>query len=124
TFMSVTPMPMTTDRLTRLMSYCTLALVAVLAAAPVSAQAPASYPTEPATYLSGLDGMELSGTLALPATPGPHPGIVVLSVAGTRPLVDRLVGQGYAVLTPTLRGFVAVEPLLQATYSDLAADLR
>ena len=38
--------------------------------------------------------------------------------------VDRLVDEGYAVLTPALRGFVSVEPLLRATYADLAGDAR
>jgi pimeloyl-ACP methyl ester carboxylesterase len=48
---------------------------------------------------------------------------VVLSTAGTQGLVDRLVRDGYAVLMPVPRGFVAVEPLLQATFSDLASDV-
>ena len=111
-------------RARRLASLCGLAATLGMTALPVHAQAQAPHRTETATYLSAPDGMELSGTLTLPAGAGPHPGVVVLSVAGTHPLVDRLVGQGYAVLTPTLRGFVAVEPLLQATFADLAADLR
>jgi len=100
-----------------------LVLLATLMPAPLEAQA-ATYRTEPVTYLNAEDGTELSATLAMPAARGPHPAVVVLSVAGTDPLVDHLVGEGYAVLTPTLRGFVAVEPLLQATYSDLAGDVR
>ena len=47
----------------------------------------------------------------------------MLSSAGTERLVDRFVGDGYAVLMPTPRGFVTVEPLLRATFSDLAGDV-
>jgi pimeloyl-ACP methyl ester carboxylesterase len=39
-------------------------------------------------------------------------------------LVDRFVADGYAVLMPVPRGFVTVEPLLRATYSDLAGDVQ
>jgi dienelactone hydrolase len=68
--------------------------------------------------------MRLDASLVLPSGPGPHPGVVVLSIAGTEPLVDRLVDRGYAVLTPVRRGFVDVEPLLRATFTDLAGDVR
>ena len=44
-------------------------------------------------------------------------------VAGIDPLVERLNSEGVAVLAPTRRGFVAVEPLLRATYDDLAGDV-
>jgi hypothetical protein len=50
--------------------------------------------------------------------------VVVLSIAGTTRLVDELTGRGYAVLSPVRRGLVDVEPLLQATFSDLAGDVR
>lgn len=92
-----------------------------LAAVPSAAQT--APPSEQVRYLNPRDGMELSATLALPAGAGPHAGVVVLSVAGTDPAVERLVGEGYAVLIPELRGFVTVEPLLRATFEDLAGDV-
>lgn len=67
--------------------------------------------------------MELTAALVLPEGPGPYPGVVLLSVAGTDLAVERLVGVGYAVLAPELRGFVTVEPLLRATFEDLAGDV-
>ncbi len=97
------------------------ALPWTVGAAPVAGQTPA---TEEVTYTNERDGTFLTATLVLPAGDGPHPGVVVLTVAGTRPLVDRMVGDGYAVLMPVRRGFVDVEPLLQATYADLAGDAR
>jgi len=60
--------------------------------------------------------------LVLPPGGGPHAGVVVLSVAGMAPLIERLTADGYAVLMPVRRGFVSVEPLLRASYADLAAD--
>lgn len=98
------------------------ALAATLVAASLSAQDPERYRTEQVSYWNVHDSTLLSASLAVPPGAGPHPGVVVLSIAGTEPLVDDLVGDGYAVLTPVRRGFVAVEPLLRATYSDLAAD--
>ncbi len=92
-----------------------------LVAAPSAAQT--APPTEQVRYLNPRDGTELSATLALPAGAGPHAGVVLLSVAGTDPAVERLVGEGYAVLAPELRGFVTVEPLLRATFEDLAGDV-
>src|SRR5690606_19061441 len=73
-------------------------------------------------YRSEVDGTVLTGSLTLPAGAGPHPGVVVLSIAGPDPLVDRLARSGYAVLIPVRRGFVSVEPLLRATYQNLADD--
>lgn len=102
-----------------------LILVLLAAVVPASLEAQdGTYRTELVTYLNAEDGTELSAMLALPSAGAPHPAVVVLSVAGTKPLVDHLVGQGYAVLAPTLRGFVSVEPLLRATYPDLAGDVR
>ena len=75
------------------------------------------------TYQNPADETELTAVLTLPSGPAPHPGIVLFSVAGTSGAVDRWVAEGYAVLTPTLRGFVAVEPLLRAGFSDLAGDV-
>lgn len=96
-------------------------LAALWCAAPSGAQT--TLPAEGVGYLNPRDGMELTAALALPVGPGPHPGVVLLSVAGTDPVVDRLVGEGYAVLAPELRGFVTVEPLLRATFEDLAGDV-
>ncbi|MBI4520842.1 MAG: hypothetical protein HY701_08375 [Gemmatimonadetes bacterium] len=90
---------------------------------PVSAQASgAPYRTEQVSYRNAQDSTYLPAVLTLPRGRGPHPGVVLLSIAGADPLIDRLVGLGYMVLRPERRGFVAVEPLLQATYYDLAQD--
>ncbi|KPJ75619.1 MAG: hypothetical protein AMS19_13790 [Gemmatimonas sp. SG8_23] len=104
---------------------------AFLVVCPLRAQSPtdesnpqASSRSEELGYLNARDGTQLTGTLTVPAGQGPWPGIVLLSIAGTQPLVDRLVESGYAVLTPERRGFVAVEPLLRATFTDLADDVR
>ena len=75
-------------------------------------------------YPSLADGYELSGTLDLPFRRGAAPGVLLLTVAGADPIVERLLAGGAAVLTPVRRGFVDVEPLLRATYADLAADAR
>jgi dienelactone hydrolase len=76
------------------------------------------------TYRNARDDTRLSAMLAVPNGAGHHPGVVLLSIAGTDPLVERLVADGYVVLTPERRGFVSVEPLLRATYDDLADDVR
>ena len=99
------------------------ALVSTLSAAPICAQTPAPYRTERVSYWSEQDSTFLTASLTLPPRSGPQPGVVVLSNAGTERLVDRLVGDGYAVLMPVPRGFVTVEPLLRATFSDLAGDV-
>ncbi len=90
----------------------------------ISAQGAAAYRVEEVSYDSRHDSTLLTASLALPEGEGPHRGVVLLSVAGTDRLVERLVGEGFVVLTPVRRGFVAVEPLLRARYSDLAEDLR
>ena len=74
-------------------------------------------------YLNPRDGIELTAWLSIPDGEGPHPAVVLLSVAGTDPFVRRLTDEGYAVLAPSLRGFVQVEPLLRASYEDLAGDV-
>lgn len=93
-------------------------LAPLLIAVPSAAQT-----AEQVRYVNPRDGAELTATLTLPEGPGPHPGVVLLSVAGTDPAVERLVGEGHAVLAPELRGFVTVEPLLRATFEDLAGDV-
>lgn len=80
---------------------------------------------EEVTWVNERDGTRLRGTLVVPSDGGgPRPGVVVHSIAGTDRLVDRLVGEGYAVLLPVRRGFVEVEPLLRATYDDLGSDIE
>lgn len=97
------------------------ALAALLVATPSAAQtAPLA---EQVRYLNSRDGMELTAELIVPEGPGPHPGVVLLSVAGTDLAIERLVREGYAVLAPEVRGFVTVEPLLRATFEDLAGDV-
>jgi len=101
-------------------------------APPLSAQGVGEVPRgESVMYLNEADSVYLTATLFLPsegardaAAPAPHPGVVLLSMAGTDRVVDRLTTLGFAVLVPVRRGFVAVEPLLRATYGDLAADTR
>lgn len=99
---------------------------------PLAAQDAAGLPRgEAVIYLNPTDSVHLTATLFLPpggvagaAGQEPRPGVVLLSVAWTDPMVERLTNLGFAVLTPVRRGFVAVEPLLRATYGDLAADAR
>ena len=102
-----------------------LAFTLLLAVAPnpAAAQTDAPYPTERVAYVNARDGTRLAAQLTMPGAGGPHPAIVLLSVAGTSPFVEGLVAEGYAVLAPELRGFVQVEPLLQATFEDLAGDV-
>lgn len=78
---------------------------------------------EEVAYANPSDGTALMAYLSVPVGSGPHPGVVLLSIAGTDHVTERLVAAGYAVLAPVRRGFVAVEPLLRATYADLAGDL-
>jgi pimeloyl-ACP methyl ester carboxylesterase len=99
------------------------ALVSTLSAAALCAQTPAPSRTEQVSYWNEEDSTFLTASLTLPPGSEPQPGVVVLSGAGTNRLVDRFVEDGYAVLIPVPRGFVSVEPLLRATYSDLAGDV-
>ena len=99
-------------------------LSSMLMCGSMSAQMPGSDRAEEVGYRNEHDGTRLSAFLTLPPGGGPHPGVLVLSIAGTTPLVEQLVRDGYAVLIPERRGFVAVEPMLRATFSDLANDVR
>ena len=113
----------------RIAGYCSSrtllrALLCFSVSSNVEAQAPDALRAEEVTYWSEDGSVALNASLVLPDGAGPHRGVVVLSVAGTTPLVNRLVDDGYAVLLPTRRGFVEVEPLLRATYADLAGDVR
>ena len=101
------------------------ALQAALVGCPLAAQSPAQrFRSEPVSYWNVQDSTYLTATLTLPTGSGPHPGVVLLSIAGTNPIVEHLAGSGYAVLLPERRGFVSVEPLLQASYQDLASDAQ
>ena len=100
-------------------------VVQITIAGPLSAPASGqAYRSEEVSYRNAEDSTYLTALLTLPSSSGPHPGVVLLSIAGTDPLVDHLARLGYAVLLPVRRGFVAVEPLLQATYGDLAGDAQ
>lgn len=90
-------------------------------ALPAQGKVPAQ---EEVQYLNSEDGTTLTAYLSVPVASGPFPAVVLLSIAGTDPVTQHLTEAGYAVLAPTRRGFVAVEPLLQATYADLGGDLR
>jgi uncharacterized protein len=98
-------------------------LLLAVASTPAAAQTESAYQTERVGYVNSQDGTRLAAQLTMPRAGGPHPAIVLLSVAGTGPFVEGLVAEGYAVLAPELRGFVQVEPLLQATFEDLAGDV-
>ncbi|MFJ6569232.1 prolyl oligopeptidase family serine peptidase [Streptomyces sp. NPDC091292] len=77
---------------------------------------PASVPQESAERITWTapDGESVQGLLVTPPTPGPHP--LVVNIHGgpvwlwrdewalRHPLVPLLVGQGYAVLSPNIRG--------------------
>jgi uncharacterized protein len=99
-------------------------LTALSSMAPGALSAQASQRVDQVNYRNHEDSTYLSAVLTLPPGPGPHAGIVLLSIAGTQGLVERLVREGYAVLLPGRRGFVEVEPLLQATYGNLGADAQ
>lgn len=100
-----------------------ICLLSVLAWGALAAPSTGQSAPEQVHYLNPRDGTELAAWLSLPEGPGPHPAVLLLSVAGTDPFVHRLTREGYAVLTPSLRGFVQVEPLLRASYEDLAGDV-
>jgi uncharacterized protein len=101
-------------------------LLLLLPAFGLSAQVPipgAPVDSEQVLYRNLADSTVLMGFLTLPEGPGPHPGVVLLSVAGTDPIVDHLKALGIAVLLPVRRGgLAAVETLLQASYAELGSD--
>lgn len=96
-------------------------LLAALLATPVAA---AGQTTEFVSWTNPQDGMPLSGQLSMPAGPGPFGGVVLLTLAGSDPLVARLNAQGLAVLRPERRGMVAVEVMLRASFDVLSADVQ
>lgn len=109
----------------RSLTFLLLAAALSTGSASLVAQAAAPAPvTEQVSYKNAKDGASLTGALMLPAAPGPHPGVVLLTLAGADALTARLNGLGYAVLIPERRGMLAVEMMLQATFQDLADDVQ
>jgi carboxymethylenebutenolidase len=79
-----------------------------------------SYPH--AVALQAPDGTGLQAYTAFPATPGPHPGIILLQEAfgvngHIRNVADRLAAAGYVVIAPELFHRTAA-PGLEIPYSD------
>lgn len=105
-------------------------LLAILAALAVPARGAAQAARSVAdrterVELPQSDGITLSGRLILPPGKGPFPGVVVLTLAGSDDLVERLNGLGFAVLLPNRRGLGgAPELLLRATFDRLVEDVH
>lgn len=73
---------------------------------------------------SSRDGTSLGAVLTVPESGSARVGVVLYTLAAADALIDELVGHGYAVLQPQRRGLTSVEPLLQATFQDLADDVH
>ena len=96
---------------------------------------PFPYEQEEVAYLN--EGVELAGTLTLPAGPGPHPAVIMITgsgpqdrdeaLAGHKPFLvvaDALTRAGFAVLRSDDRGVGGSGgDLAQATYDDLVGDV-
>lgn len=77
-------------------------------------------------------GVTLAGTLRLPGGPGPHPGVVMVGGSGPAdrhndtlfpPIMDRLTGAGFAVLSYDKRGVgESSGSWLASSLDDFAAD--
>ena len=92
---------------------------------PVSAQAARPpFVTEQVRFTNPQDGTSIGGVLTLPSGGPARVGVVLHTLAATDDLIDELTGHGYAVLQPQRRGLTSVEPLLQATFEDLADDVQ
>lgn len=75
-------------------------------------------------YLAPRGDVALTATLDAPPGDGPHPGLVLLTLAGVEDLRARLVAEGWAVLVPELRGMGGAPELqLRASFGDLAGDV-
>lgn len=138
---------MKTSRQRTLAGLVCLLLVAALAWAAVIR--PAAQPQRPQTPVAPLPygvqevafsnaSARLAGTLTLPATPGPHPGIVLIPGSGEVDrdgslfghqfylvLADHLTRRGFAVLRSDKRGLgKSGGDFAHATSLDFAADIR
>jgi hypothetical protein len=97
----------------RLHTVLTVTIATVLAAVLVPTAPARAEPVRPRTVaMTAGDGVTLVGTLVEPTTPGPHPGIVLISPWGTPDAVylaqsTAFAGRGYVVLSYTNRGFGA-----------------
>jgi hypothetical protein len=108
-----TPAPPVTRAVRRLRAAAGLVMLAVLTTAalsipPAAAGSPPFTP-QPVT-ITARDGVRLTGTLVEPTTPGPHPGVVLVSPWGTPDTIylaqsTVLARRGYVVLSYTTRGF-------------------
>lgn len=108
------------------------------AARPQEPPEPLPYRSEEVCFENPKAGIKLRGTLTLPSTPGPHPGVVLVSgsgpqdrdetVAGHKPflvLADHLTRRGIAVLRYDDRGVGASSGEFEtATVPDFASDAR
>lgn len=90
----------------------------------LSAQA-APFRVEPVAFAS-RDSTPLQGSIARPVSPapGPRPGVVLITVGFSDPLVERLTRAGYTVLSPERRWLRVVDRLLQTRLPSLADDVR
>jgi len=103
---------------------------------PQNPDAPFPYLEEEVRFAGGTDGVELAGTLTLPATGGPHPAAILLSGSGPQDrneeifqhkpflvLADYLTRRGIAVLRYDDRGVAgSTGEFATATTRDFAAD--
>lgn len=103
---------------------------------PQKPDAPFPYLAEDVRFAGGSDGVELAGTLTLPATDGPHPAAILLSGSGPQDrneeifqhkpflvLADYLTRRGIAVLRYDDRGVAeSTGEFATATTRDFAAD--
>ncbi|WP_280268188.1 alpha/beta hydrolase family protein [Nocardia wallacei] len=102
---------------------------------PQEPRPPFPYRTEDVGFASG--SVTVAGTLSLPATPGPHPAVVLITGSGPQDrneellghkpfllLADTLTRAGYAVLRTDDRGVGGTGGALdRATYDDLSGDI-
>ena len=103
---------------------------------PQHPEAPFPYREEEVRFAGGSDGVELAGTLTLPASGGPHPAAILLSGSGPQDrneeifqhkpflvLADYLTRRGIAVLRYDDRGVAeSTGEFAAATTRDFAAD--
>ena len=105
---------------------------------PQNPEAPFPYREEEVRFAGGSDGVELAGTLTLPATEGPHPAAILISGSGPQDrneeifqhkpflvLADYLTRRGIAVLRYDDRGVAeSTGDFATATTRDFADDVE